>query len=60
MTLIVCRYKGDAMLLVINLTLILSVVAIVSFQYTIDSLANYYFMIEKIGLDVVNTDAQED
>ena len=48
------------MLLVINLTLILSVVAIVSFQYTIDSLANYYFMIEKIGLDVVNTDAQED
>ena len=48
------------MLLVINVTSILSVVAMVPFWYTIDGLANYYFMIEKIGLDVVNTDAQED
>ena len=39
-----------------------SVVAMVPFQPGINGLDNYYFVIEKIGLDVVyiDIDAQED
>jgi hypothetical protein len=32
----------------------------VPFGRTIDQLDNYYFMIEQIGLDVVDSDAEED
>ena len=59
-TLLVCRYHGDTTLVVISVGSILSVVAMVPFWYAINNLTSYYFMIEKIGLDVVDTDAQED
>ena len=59
-TLIVCRYQGDTELVVINAKSILSVVAMIPFRYTLDGLDNYYFMIEKIGLDVVEVATQED
>ena len=59
-TLIACRYQGDATLVVINAKSILSVVAMVPFRYAINNLDSYYFMIEQIGLDVVDTDVQED
>ena len=32
----------------------------VPFRYAVNSLDNYYFMIESIGLDVVDVDTQED
>lgn len=59
-TLIVCRYEGKEKLIVIDVKAILSVVAMVPFRYAINTLDNHYFMIEKIGLDVVDTDAQEE
>jgi hypothetical protein len=59
-TLIVCRYQGEETLVIIDVKSILSVVAMVPFRYAINGLDNYYFMIEKIGLDVVDTDADED
>ena len=48
--------------MVINVKCILSVVAMVPLQRTINGLDDYYFVIEKIGLDVVDiyTDAEED
>jgi hypothetical protein len=58
--LIVCRYQGERTLVVIDVKWILSVVAMVPFRYRVDGLDNYYFMIEKIGLDVVDVDAEED
>ena len=51
---------GEETLIVIEVKYILSVVAMVPFRYTVDGLDNYYFMIESIGLDVVDVDAQED
>lgn len=39
---------------------ILAVVAMVPFRYALNGLDNYHFMIEQIGLDVVEVDAQED
>jgi hypothetical protein len=45
---------------VIEAKSILSVVAMVPFRYAIGGLDNYYFMIEKIGLDVLEVDTQED
>jgi hypothetical protein len=48
-----------AILEVINVKSILSVVAMVPFRYAVDGLNNYYFMIEKIGLDVVEVDSQD-
>ena len=59
-TLIVCRYQGEATLEVIDTKSILSVVAMVPFRYAVDGLNDYYFMIEKIGLDVVEVDTQGD
>ena len=58
-TLIVCNHQSEGTLIVINVKLIL---AMVLFHYAIDSLDNNYFMIEKIGLDVVDIDTytQED
>ena len=47
------------MLEVINVTSILSVVAMVPFRYAIDDLDNYYFVIEQVGLDVVEVDTQD-
>ncbi|KAF9644001.1 hypothetical protein BDM02DRAFT_3103598, partial [Thelephora ganbajun] len=59
-TLVVCRHQGEAGLVVIDTKSILSVVAMVPFPHTINSLDNYYFMVEKISLDVVEVDTQED
>ena len=58
----VCRYQGEEALTVIDVKCISSVVAMVPFQPGINGLDNYYFVIEKIGLDVVyiDIDAQED
>lgn len=55
-TLVVCRYAGEGSLVVIDANSICSVVAMVPFQYAIDGGGDYYFMIEKIGLDVVDAD----
>jgi len=61
-TLAVCLYRDEAALMVIDAKSITSVVAMVPFPYTIDGCSNQYFMIEHVGLDVVeeHTDAQED
>ena len=59
-TLIVCRYQGEAAFVVIDVKSILSVVAMVPFRYAVDNLYEQYFMIEKIGLEVVDVDIQED
>ena len=59
-TLIVCRYQGEVTLEVIDAKSILSVVAMVPFRYAVDGLNNYFFMIEKIGLDVIEVDTQGD
>ena len=59
-TLIACRYQGEETPVVVDVKSIVSVVAMVPFQYNIDSLDNYYFVIEKIGLEVVDIDTQED
>ena len=60
--LMVCRYQGEEALAVINVKCISSVVAMVLFQLRVNSLDNYYFVIEKIELDVVyiDIDLQED
>lgn len=58
--LVVCRHQGERALVVIDVKWIHSVVAMVPFHYRVDGLDNYYFMIEKIGLDVVDVDAEED
>ena len=59
-TLAVCRYQGDGALTVIDVTLVLSVVAMVPFPFLIDGHSDQYFMIEKVGLDVIEVDALED
>ena len=59
-TLIACRYQGKTMQVVIDMKSIVSVVAMVPFQYQIDRLDNCYFMIEKIGLDIIEVDTEED
>ena len=48
--------------MVIDVKCILSVVAMVPLQCAINGLDDYYFVIEKIGLDVVDVykDAEED
>ena len=48
-----CGHQGDSN---INVKLILSVVAMVPFPFIIGGCNNQYFMIEQIGLDVVETD----
>jgi hypothetical protein len=58
-TLIVCRHQGEEGLVVVDAKSILSVVAMVPFRYAVDGLNNYYFVIEQIGLDIVEVDTQE-
>jgi len=59
-TLVVCRYQGEDALRVIDTKSILSVVAMVPFDFLIDNYDGQYFMIEKAGLDVVDGDDPED
>lgn len=55
-TLCVCRYEGEDSLVVISAKSIISVVAMVPFPFTVGGHNNQYFMIEQIGLDVVEAD----
>ena len=48
------------MLSVIDVKSIISVVAMVPFPYTINGYNNYYFMVEKVGLDVADVESHED
>jgi len=59
-TLAVCRYQGDDVLWIIDVKLIVSVVAMVPFDFLIDGQDNYFFLVEKIGLDVIEVDTQDD
>ena len=59
-TLVVCRYQGEEALIVIDVKSILSVVAMVPFPFTLGGRDNQYFMIEKIGLDVIEVDPFDD
>ena len=58
-TLVVCMYQEDVSL-VIDVKAILSVVAMVPFYYAINGHQDFYFMVEKIGLDILDVDTQED
>ena len=55
-----CGYQGDTALAVIDVNLIISVVAMVPFPYALDDRGDQYFVVEQVGLEVVDTDAQED
>lgn len=55
-TLIVCGYRGEEDLAVIHVKSILSVVAAVPFR----PVANTYYIIEKIGLDVIDIEDDSD
>lgn len=55
-TLCVCGYQGEDALVVINIKSILSVVAMVPFPFVVGGRPNQYFMVERIGLDVIETD----
>ena len=59
-TLAVCRYPDEGALVVIDAKSILSVVAMIPFNFLIDNNSDQYFMIEQVGLDVVEADDPED
>jgi hypothetical protein len=58
-TLVVCRYRGDEILWVIDAKSIISVVAMVPFPFLLDGNGDNYFMIEKVGLDVTEADTED-
>ena len=58
--LVVCEYRGEGALVVIEAKSIISVVAVVPFRFLLDGRGDQYFMIEQIGLDVVDTDVPWD
>lgn len=55
-TLCVCGYHGQDAVVVIDVRSIISVVAMVPFPFIVGGRNNQFFMIEQIGLDVVETD----
>lgn len=59
-TLMICRYRGEGALMVVDIKSILSVVAMAPFPFLVNGDNNQYFVIEKAGLDVVEADALED
>ena len=59
-TLIVCRYRDEDTLVVVDVSSILSVVAMVPFPFVIDGQGEQYFLIEQAGLDVLEIDIVED
>ena len=59
-SLAVFRYIGDDALVVVDAKSILSVVGMIPFPYCIDGNRDQYFMVEKIGLDVIEADTLED
>ena len=60
MTLAVCRHNSESPLAVIDTKSILLVVAMVPFLFLINGHGDQYFMVEKIGLDVVEVDNPKD
>ena len=56
----VCRYRGWEVLTVIDVESISSVMAMAPFPFLVDSHGDQFFLIEKPGLDVVDTDPIED
>ena len=56
----VCRYYGDAALEVIDVKSIVSVIAMVPLLFDFDGHDDNYFVIEQVGLDVVDADNDED
>ena len=59
-TLAVCRYRDREVLMAIDIKSILSVVAMAPFPFIIDGHGDQFFLIEKVGLDVVDADPVED
>lgn len=59
-TLAVCRHRGWDALVVIDVGSILSVVAMAPFPFLVDGQGDQYFLIEKIGLDIVDADPIDD
>jgi len=59
-TLVVCRYQGEQVLVVIDVKLILSVVAMIPFPFIVGGHGDQHFMVEKIGLDVIEAVDYED
>ena len=59
-TLAVCRYYGDRALVIIDAKSILSVVAMIPFPFLVDGYAEQFFMVEQIGLDVIEVDNSAD
>lgn len=59
-TLVACRYQGNDVLWIIDVTSILAVIAMVPFPFVLNGQDNYHYMVEKIGLDVIDVDVQED
>jgi len=59
-TLVVCMYRGEGALMVVDAKSILSVVAMVPFPFLLNGRGDQYFMIEKVGLDVIEADNLED
>lgn len=59
-TLLVCRYRGDQALVVVDIESILSVVAMAPFPFLVDGQDEQYFMIEQPGVDVIEADTLED
>ena len=55
-TLCVCGYQGKDAIAVIEAKSILSVVAAVPFPFVVGGRGNQFFIIEQIGLDVVETE----
>lgn len=55
-TLVVCGHQGEENLTVIDAKSILSVVATVPFPFLVGGRGNQHFVIEKIGLDVIEVD----
>ena len=57
-TLVVCRRQVEETLWIVDVKSILSVVAMVPFPFLVNGHDSYYYMIEKVGLDVIETDDQ--
>jgi hypothetical protein len=55
-TLCVCGHQGEDAIAVIDVKSIVSVIAMVPFPFLVGGRNNQYFMVEQIGLDVVETD----
>ena len=60
MTLIVCEHRGGEALIVIDAKSILSVIAVVPFPFVVRGRNNQYYMVEKIGLDILEADVDVD